>query len=189
VSSADARYLATRFASGEARELRLVPPAGYTLPGDYWNPPPIDARGRLLVPLYGGGAISLQATSDGERWEPVGRPLTASGYPTKTIEAGGAVIFDGYGSSEQVPGALPAYASQLVGPQGGEGIELERWTPGAPDNPLYAEDVISADGACVAYFGSGTLRVVETASYAATDLGLGAEGYSAEMAWIPVGGR
>lgn len=183
----DARYLATHFASGEAREFRLSPPSGFEVPGDYWNPPPIDANGRLLVPLWTDQIVHLHATKDGVTWEPVGRPIASGGGPTSTREAGGTVLFEGGGGSVEVPGALPAWSTQLIGPEGGEGVELVRWDPGGADNPLYAEDALSADGGCVAYFRSGSVRVVEVAGYSASDLGLMADGYSAEMAWIPVG--
>lgn len=182
----DARYLATHFATGEVRELRLAPPAGFSLPGDYWNPPPIDAGGRLIVPLHSDQAVALHATRDGETWEPVGRPIVASGYPTSTKVVAQTVIFDGYGGGMEIPGLLPAWAAQLVGPQGGEGIELVRSDPGAPDNPIYAEDEISPDGACLAYFRSGSLHVVEVSDYSASDLGIAASGASAEMSWIPL---
>jgi hypothetical protein len=182
----DARYLAAHFASGEARELRLSPPAGYQLPDDYWNPPPIDASGQLLIPLAGNQLEQLYATKDGAVWEPVGRPVAASGYPTHTMEVGGTVIFEGWGNSSDVPGTLPAGAAQVIGPQGGEGVELVRSDPGAPDNPLYADDEISADGACVAYFRSGSLHVMEVADYTLSNLGLAASGPNAEMAWIPL---
>lgn len=182
----DARYLATRFAAGEAREFSLSPPAGLQLPGDYWNPPPIDSRGRLLVPLYGDEKIQLFATSDGAAWEPVGRPIAEGGYPITTAESAGTVIFAGFGGGEEVPGALPPWADQLIGPEGGEGIELVRTDPGAPDNPLYGEDEISADGACVAYFRSGSIHVIEVAGYSSSDLGISTDGQSAEMAWIPL---
>lgn len=183
----DARYLVTHFASGEVREFRLDPPAGYQIPGDYWNPPPIDARGRLLVPFTGVDTVQLHATADGATWEPVGRPIAESGYATSTREVGGTVIFDGWGGGLDVPGALPSHAAQLVGPQGGDGIELVRNDePGAPDNPLYADDTISDDGACLAYFRNGNLHVVEVADYTSSDLGLLGGILSAEMAWIPL---
>jgi hypothetical protein len=93
-------------------------------------------------------------------------------------EGGGAVVFDIFGS--------PLSTSQLVGPQGGEGIDLVLEDPGAPDNPTYGNTEISTDGACVAYFRSGSVHVIETATMAPEDLGLLADGDSAEMAWVPL---
>ena len=185
-SELDARYLVTHHASGEARDFTLAPPQGSKLPGDFWNPPPVAADGRLIIPLAGNQRVQLQSTRDGIDWAPLGKPIAASGYPTHISLGGGTVIFDGGGGGMEVPGALPAWASQLIGPQGGEGIQLVRNDPGAPDNPLYADDAISPDGACVAYFRSGTLRVVEVADYSASDLGLIADTQSAELSWIPV---
>ncbi|MEO7327644.1 MAG: hypothetical protein ABI193_03630 [Minicystis sp.] len=182
----DARYLATRFASREAREFTLAPPQGFKLPGDFWNPPPIDAEGRLLVPLAGDQRVELQATRNGIDWTRLGRPFAASSYPVNLRVGGSTVIFRGTGGGMEIPGTLPAWTSQLIGPQGGEGIELIRNDPGAPDNPVYGDDTISPDGACVAYFRSGSLRVVEVADYSASDLGLTADKQSAEMAWIPL---
>lgn len=185
-TASDARYLATHFASGEAREFQLKAPAGFLLPADYSKPPPIAADGRLLVPLAGDQLTQLHATKDGDTWEPVGRPIAAKGNSTTTLEQGGTVIFQGYGDSVEVPGALPASATQLIGPQGGEGIELIRNDSGSPKDPVYPVDEISADGACLAYFRSGTLHVVEVADYSSSDLGLPAEGTDAAMAWIPL---
>jgi hypothetical protein len=182
----EARYLTTHFASGELHEFRLSPPPGQALPGDYWNPPRIDPRGRLLLPLWGAGRVQLHATKDGQSWSPIGKPITESGYPTKLAEAGGTVIFEGWGGDMALPGTLPPWAAQLVGPEGGEGIELVRADPGGADNPTYAEDAISGDGACVAYFRSGSLHVIDVATYSSSDLGLSTEAQSAEMAWIPL---
>jgi hypothetical protein len=182
----DARYLLTHFASGEVREFRLSPPQGYVLPADYWNPPALDAAGRLLLTLRADDHVRLFATADGAAWEPVGRPIAASPYGTRTQVVNRTVVFQGQGDGEDVPGLLPAWASQLVGPGGGDGIELARWELGAPDNPIYADDEISADGSCLAYFRKGSLHVVEVEGYVSSDLGLPANGYSAEMAWIPL---
>lgn len=182
----ESRYLTARIASNEARELTVSPPSPFSLPEDSWNPPAIDARGRLLFVLSDGERLQLHATADGTNWEPLGRPITNENYPYTVIEAGGAVIFDGYGSGNAAQGALPAYASQLIGPGGGEGIELIRSDPGSPSNPTYADDELSPDGACLAYFRSGSLHVVEVDGYASADLGVPTDGQSAEMAWIPI---
>jgi hypothetical protein len=189
-TSTTARYLATRFESGEVRTFTLAPPSPWQLPGDYWNPPPIDARGRLQVPLTDGARYQMFSTVDGATWEPVGLPVTAAPYafPHEFVEAGGAVSFRGYGGGEKpLQGVLESHASQIVGPQGGEGRVLVRHdVPGAPDNPLYAEDTISGDGACVAYFKNGSVHIVETDGYDVSDLELTVDGYVAEMAWIPL---
>lgn len=182
-----ARYLTARFSTGEVREIRLKPPPGYKLPADYWNAPLIDGSGRVMVILGAGKHMQLFATKDGSTWEALGLPVGDAGYPVTVREAGGAVIFDGLGGGEKVEGALPAGTAQLIGPQGGEGIVLVRVDPGGPDNPLYAEDEISADGGCVAYFRSGSLHVVETADYSSSNVGLTAATHGVEMAWIPLG--
>lgn len=182
----DARYVVARYGAGAAAPFSLSPPPGFTLPADFWNPPPIDATGRIIVPLLGEQRVQLHATKNGVDWAPLGRPVVASGYPTHTRVVGGTAIFQGNGDSTTLPGALPAWATQLIGPQGGEGIELVRSDPGAPDNPFYADDEISTDGACLAYFRSGSLRVVEVADYSAADLGLSSGTQSAEMSWIPL---
>jgi hypothetical protein len=183
-----ARYLATRFATGEVRTFGLAPPPPWQLPGDYWNPPAIDSLGRVVVVLSGGDRYQAFATTDGVEWTQVGRPVTAAGSPMRVLEAGGAVVLDaGGGGPAPAPGALPSYTDQVIGPQGGEGVELVRGDlQGAPDNPTYADDALSADGRCLAYFKNGSVHVVETDSYAVTDLGLVSTTQSAVLAWIPL---
>ncbi len=173
----DARYLATNVATGKAREFRLEPPPSWELPQDFWNPPAIDSTGRLLVVLSSGSAWQLHTTIDGVDWEPVGRSIEANGFGTKPLLiAGDAVVFDAFNN--------PA---QLVGPQGGDGFELVRDDViGDPSNPTDADDVLSPDGSCLAYFKNGSLQVVESDSYAQTDLGIESTTQSASAAWIPL---
>jgi hypothetical protein len=184
----DARYLAAHFASGQTRTFTLSPPDPWQLPEDTWNAPAIDSFGRVVVVLSDGARFQVHATVDGSSWETLGRPLTAAGYSAVLVEAGGAIVFDGYGGGDgPVEGALPSHAAQLVGPQGGEGVELVRDdVEGGPDNPTYGDDVLSQDGRCLSYFKNGSLHVVETATYALSDLGLVSTTQSAESAWIPL---
>ncbi len=182
------RYLAARFATQSVRAFRLAPPSPWLLPGDYWNPPAIDSAGRVVIVLSGGDRYQTFATTDGLDWTPVGRPVTSAGSPMHVLEAGGAVVLDSAGGGpEPAEGALPSYADQVIGPQGGEGVELVRDDlPGEPDNPVYGADALSADGRCLAYFKNGSVHVVETATYEVSDLGLVSSTQSAELAWIPL---
>lgn len=183
-NEANARYLMTHFATGLTRQFQLVLPPGLASPGDYWNPPPVDASGRLLISLFNEEIIQLHATEDGQSWEPLGQPTILGSQIVKINERGNTVIYQGAGNP--VSNTSSSWVSQLIGPEGGEGVELLRQDVSAPDNPLYAEDEISDDGRCVAYFKNGTLNVVEVAGYGLSDLGLTTGGSSAEMAWIPL---
>lgn len=180
------RYLALHVGTRRSRGFSLTPPEPWQLPGDHWNTPAIDASGRVVVPLSDGSRFQLFATANGADWEAIGRPITEDGYAPKLVTAGGAVVFAGVGSDAPVAeGALPAYADQLVGPQGGEGIELVRHDAlGGLDNPSSGEDALSPDGSCLAYYRNGSLHVIETDSYALSDLGLVATGQHAETVWI-----
>jgi hypothetical protein len=179
-SKADRRYLIARFDSAETRLFELSLPPGYEVPSIYpVNTFVIDAHGRLLVPLVANQTVHLHATADGAVWEPLGHPLKGSaGAELAIAEGGGTVAFCRAGS--------PLSTSQLVGPQGGEGIDLVLTDPGAPENPAHGHIEISTDGACVAYFRSGSVHIIETATMAPEDLGLFADGDSAEMAWVPL---
>ncbi len=162
-SAEAARYLAWKPSSGAWRELTLRPPAGMTLPSDDWNGPHIDHTGRIIMALEAPGTAQVFTTYDGAAWEPLGVPAAQNGYGTDITQAGGAVVFDG----PWIAGA------QLIGPQGGAGIELIRADgPGPNDNPLYFDDTLSPDGSCLAYFRSGTLRVIATGDYQQSDLGI-----------------
>ena len=179
------RYLAAHPESDTVRAFGLAPPAGYTLPQDYWNPPAIDSMGRVLAELTTGDEKQLFATENGESWEALGQPLTASGYPATLVEAGGAVAYDGYGTDNAASGALPEYAAQVVGPQGGPGAVLDL-SLGSGDNPTYWDYTLSPDGNCLAYFSGGSVHAVQTDSYQVRDLGVVSTTQSAELAWIPL---
>lgn len=183
------RFLAVHPASGERRTLRLALPPPFTTDGQLGQTPLIDADGEVLVGATDGTRNVILATRDGNGWTARGRPLVASGFsfPHFFREAGGAVVFRGYGSLPPTlpAGTLAATTLQLVGPGGGEGIALPRQENGGPDNPTYADPVLSEDGKCLAYFRNGALHAVQSATYEVDDLGLKATTQSAEMAWIP----
>jgi hypothetical protein len=182
------RYVVTHPATRTLRELSLTYPPGWQGPTDTWSPPIVDGTGRVVQILANGERRQVFATSDGSAWAPLGLPITQNGYPATLIEAGGALVFDGFGNgSKPAAGALPSHAAQFVGPQGGKGTVLERWGgPGAGSNPSHSNDALSGDGRCLAHFRGGAVRVVESTDYAVSDLPLTATTQRAELAWIPL---
>lgn len=186
------RFLAARPSTGERRTLRLALPAPWTPEGQLGSYPRIDGGGHVLVAATDGERDRLFATRDGIEWKTRGNAVAHGGYPFPHTfaEAGGAVVFRGFGSASPTKpqGALDASTLQYVGPQGGSGVALARQTAGGADNPTYADPVLSEDGKCLAYFRDGSLQAAQAATYEVGDLGLVATTDSAEMAWIPEAG-
>ncbi|MBK8257195.1 MAG: hypothetical protein IPK82_31545 [Polyangiaceae bacterium] len=180
----NARYLTTHFATGEFREFSLVVPSGFATPGGYWNAPSVDASGRALFPLYNNQLSQLHATADGQLWQPLGVPTALGDQQPSILERAATIVYDGSGPPEGAPSN--AWVGQILGPGEGESALLIRAEPGAPNNPYGAEDELSGDGRCLAYFRNGSLTIVEIPGYNVTDLGLTTDLYEAEMAWIPV---
>lgn len=185
-SPATTRYLTVDFRTGSTREFTLSPPEGYALPEAYWNPPAIDASGRLVMTMASADRLQLFATSDGETWQTIGQPLGLDTYFDLFV-AGQTVVLKGRGgSSQSTPGTLPSWSMQLVGADG-VGAELIRWEPGTPENPLEGDPELSSDGACLAYFRGGSLHVAEVDGYRTDDVGIEAGIYGrADMSWIPL---
>lgn len=183
-NASNARYLTTHFATGEAGEFTLTAPSGFAAPGDYWNAPAVDTFGRALMYLANDKVGQLHATSNGKDWQPLGKSTAVGFQGVSILERGGTVVFDGSGPPIDAP--PDAWVAQIIGPEGGDGALLVRQEVGAPDNPYGAEDELSADGRCFAYFRNGSLSMVEVPGYTVTDLGLTTDLYEAEMAWIPV---
>lgn len=183
------RFIAVHPASGERRTLRLALPPPFTLAGQLGQTPVIDADGEILVGATDGTRDVVLATRDGNQWTARGRPLYAGGFsfPHFFREAGGAIVFRGYGSLPPTlpEGTLASTTLQLVRRGGGEGKALPRQENGGADNPTYADPVLSEDGKCLAYFRNGSLHAVQAETYEVDDLGLVVTKDRAEMAWIP----
>ena len=171
---------------------QVSPPTGHIPATPEWNAG-IDAAGAVYARFTSEEREQVFRSTDGTNWEPVGWPIAGAVYATLIQQVGGTYLMRSSGDGAPRPPGLPdevvwGSATHLARPAAGVIMAIERYSePPGGDNPLYAADVLSPDGRCLAYWRDGSLHSVDVESETVRDLAVLADATSTvAVAWIVV---